>query len=198
MAARVRRRGREVRPPRSTRAFALAACALLVGACATLPAPAPIATPVVDAAFDVTGRLSARRGSEGVAANFDWVHVPGRDAIALATPMGTTLARLDRDAAGASIERSDGSVERAVDATALAERALGFPLPVESLAWWLRAAPRPGSPHAIEYDASGRAAVLRQDGWSIVYAWSDDGARPRRLHATYADLDVRVVIDAWR
>lgn len=176
---------------------ALAACALILGACATLPAPAPTAGPIIDAAFDVTGRLSARRGAEGVAAHFAWEHAPGRDAIALATPMGTTLARLERDAGGASIVRSDGAVERAPDAATLAERALGFPLPVESLAWWIRAAPHPDSPHAIERDASGRTLVLRQDGWSVAYAYAD-GAMPMRLDARYPDLEVRIVIDAWR
>jgi len=181
------------------RRASLAACALLLGACATIPVPAPTAEPVADATFDVSGRLSARRGAEGVAAHFAWEHVPGRDAIELATPMGTTLARLERDAGGASIKRADGAVERARDAATLAERALGFPLPVESLAWWIRAVPHPGAPHAIERDASGRVLVLRQDGWSVVYAYDDRAARPLRLYATYyPDLEVRIVIDAWR
>ncbi len=160
--------------------------------------PVPTAGPVADAAFDVSGRLSARRGTEGAAAHFVWEHVPGRDAIELATPMGTTLARLERDADGASIERPDRPVERARDAATLAERSLGFPLPVESLGWWIRAAPHPGSPHAIERDASGRVLVLRQDGWSVVFAYDDGATRPLRLFATYPDLEVRIVIDAWR
>ena len=160
--------------------------------------PVPTAGPVADAAFDVSGRLSARRGTEGAAAHFVWEHVPGRDAIELATPMGTTLARLERDADGASIERPDRPVERARDAATLAERSLGFPLPVESLGWWIRAAPHPGSPHAIERDASGRVLVLRQDGWSVVFAYDDGATRPLRLFATYPDLEVRSVIDAWR
>ena len=177
---------------------ALVACAILLGACATLPAPAPPVEPVVDLSFDASGRLSARRGTEGAAAHFAWAHVPGRDAIELATPMGTTLARLERDADGASIARPDGTVERARDAATLAERSLGFPLPVASPAWWIRAAPHPGSPHAIERDASGRVLVLRQDGWSVAYAYDDGAARPLRLYATYPELEVRIVIDAWR
>ena len=131
--------------------------------------------------------------------SFAWLlGTDDRDAIELATPMGTTLARLERDADGASIARPDGTVERARDAATLAERSLGFPLPVESLAWWIRAVPHPESPHAIERDASGRVLVLRQDGWSVAYAYDDGAARPLRLYATYPDLDVRIVIDAWR
>jgi outer membrane lipoprotein LolB len=183
------------------RRAALVACALALGACATLPGPTtvPAPGPFVDAPFDVSGRLSARRGADGAAANFDWTHAPGRDEIALSTPMGTTLARLTRDGEGATLERPDRPPERARDAAELAGRVLAFPLPVESLAWWIRAAPHPGSAHAIERDAGGRAATLRQDGWTVSYAYADGGAsQPQRLVATYPDLEVRVVIDAWR
>lgn len=176
------------------------ACALALGACASLPSPAPVEAPVdtADAAFDASGRLSAKRGAEGVAAHFDWDHAPGRDAIALATPMGTTLARLERDGAGASVAFPDGRIERADDAASLAARAIGVPLPVESLAWWMRAAPHARTPYAIERDAEGRVAVLRQDGWTLVYAYADGARKPSRVLATYPEIDVRVVIDAWR
>ena len=174
--------------------------ALALGACATVPAPGPMgaAEPAVDAPFDLSGRLSAKRGSEGAAASFDWTHEPGRDAIALATPMGTTLARLERDAGGATLVRPDRPPERASDVATLADRVLGMPLPVESLAWWIRGVPHPGSAHAIERDAAGRASVLRQDGWAIVYTYAEGAARPRVLVASYPELEVRVVVDAWR
>ena len=90
------------------------------------------------------------------------------------------------------------TVTDADDAPTLAARAIGVPLPVESLAWWMRATPHARSPYAIERDASGRIAVLRQDGWTLVYAYADDSRRPSRVLASYPDIDVRVVIDAWR
>lgn len=111
--------------------------------------------------------------------------------------MGTTLARLTREPGGASIAFPDGRVERAADARSLAARALGVPLPVEDLAWWLRATPHARSDYAIERDAAGRVLVLRQDGWTLVYAYAGDAARPQRVLANYPDIDVRVVVDAW-
>jgi outer membrane lipoprotein LolB len=96
-----------------------------------------------------------------------------------------------------SIAFPDGRIERAADADSLAARAIGVRLPVESLAWWIRASPHARSPYAIERDASGRVAVLRQDGWTLVYAYADDARQPFRVLATWPDVDVRVVIDAW-
>ena len=77
------------------RSVALIACAALLAACATLPPPrAPEAAIVaVDSPFDIGGRLSARRGDNGVAGSFSWTHDPPHDAITLATPLGQTLAR---------------------------------------------------------------------------------------------------------
>ena len=175
-------------------------CALALGACATVPSSTPPGAPepAVDAPFDVSGRLSAKRGSEGAAASFEWVHAPERDAIALATPMGTTLARLERDASGATLIRPDRPPERAPDVSTLADRVLALPLPVESLAWWIRGVPHPGSAHAMERDASGRASVLRQDGWAIVYSYAEGATRARVVIASYPELEVRVVVDEWR
>ena len=178
----------------------MAACALALGACASVPPTFTTGTSAgaVDAPFDVSGRLSAKRGSDGVVANFDWAHAPGNDTIALATPMGTTLAQLIRDPDGAALVRPDHPIERARDVATLADRLLAMPLPVESLAWWIRGVPHPESPHSLERDAGGRASVLRQDGWAIVYSYAEGEARPRVVVASYPELEVRVVIDAWR
>lgn len=177
----------------------VAASALALAACASLPPPEPPAAAVVDEPFAITARMSARHDGQGVAAHVEWTHERGRDALAFATPMGTTLARLTRDSAGARVELPDGRVVDDADPSALAARTLGFALPVDELAWWIRGLPRPGSAHALERDARRRAAVLAQDGWTVAYAYADDAAtRPSRLDVRYPGLDVRIVVDTWR
>ena len=197
---------RTARPParhrdvaRSCEWLVGAACAVLA-ACAPLPPVDRVEPPAVeDAAFNIAGRLSAKRGADAVAANFEWTHTPLADAITLATPVGQTLARLEGDASGASITLADGKTAQAPTFDALTEQALGVPLPVSGLAWWIRGAPRPGTPSRIERDRAGRAGVVRQDGWEIVYAYADDAApTPRRLTLAYPDVEVRIVVDAWR
>ena len=186
------------------RSVAVIACAALLAACATLPPPRAPEAPIVaaDSPFDIGGRLSARRGDNGVAGIFSWTHDPPHDAITLATPLGQTLARLEGNGSDVSVQLSDGRVEHAPDFGALTEKAFGVTIPVTGLAFWIRALPRPHVQYDLERDNAGRIGVLRQDGWEIVYTYADAAARePSRVTLRYPGADpieVRVVVDRWQ
>jgi outer membrane lipoprotein LolB len=179
------------------RAVALALAATLM-ACATPPRVdvAAAAVAPADAPFELSGRLSARHGETGVAASFRWVHAPEMDELLLATPFGQALARLSGGADGVVLELQDGGVARSGDWESLTREALGVPVPVRGLAWWVRGAPHPASAHAVERDATGRVSVLRQDGWEIVYGYRDEGAQPSRLVLAYPGIEVRLAVDS--
>ena len=175
----------------------IAAAAL--AACAQVVRVDHDAVPMVDAPFVAAGRLSARHASDALSANFNWQHRPTADSIALATPLGQTLATLARDEGAVTIVLADGRSASADTFDALTAKTFGVPLPVSGLTWWIRGQPREGSAFAIERDAAGRASVLRQDGWEIVYTYADDASvLPRRLTLAYPDVDIRVVVDQWR
>lgn len=173
--------------------------AILLTACATAPPVRRTAAPPSpsDEPFAVSGRLSARHGSEAAAANFRWTHRPGRDQFTLASPLGSTLAELDGTAAEVRLVLPDGRVIVAPDWEALTSKVLGAPIPVRGLAWWLRGIPHPGTPHQVERDSAARAALLRQDGWEIVLGYSESSDRPSRLRLAYPDTELRLAIDAW-
>jgi len=181
------------------RAFVVAV--LTLAACATAPrSPVPQAPlTTADSPFVLGGRISARRGDAGVAGNFSWRHDPSHDVIELSTPLGQTLAKLEGNASGATVQLQDGRTESAPTWRALTERAFGVTIPVDGLASWIRARPRPDARFGVERDAAGRVSELRQDGWDIVYAYADDGAQaPYRVTLQYpgADpVDVRIVVD---
>jgi outer membrane lipoprotein LolB len=176
-------------------ALALSACAQL----GTVPESLPVDDAALAAPFAAEGRISARRGSDGVAGQFAWTHDGARDEIAFATPLGQTIARFHGDADGVRAEMSDGRELRARDWDELTAEALGFPLPVGGLSAWLRGLPRAGAPHTLERDAEGRPALLRQDGWDVGYAYPDAAARrPSRLTLRFPagePVEVRIVID---
>ena len=183
---------------------AVAAFVVLAG-CAEITRAPESATgdaAAVAAPFEAEGRLSARRGADAVSGQFTWMHDGARDRIALATPLGQTIARLDGDAAGVRVEAADGRVATAPAWDELSANALGFPLPVSGLAAWLRGLSRAGSPSTVERDAEGRPVLLRQDGWEVVYAYTDAAAlRASRLTLRYPGgepVELRVVVDQWK
>lgn len=183
-------------------AACIAALVVLAG-CASLPATVTErSTPGLDRPFTIDGRLSARRGSDGVAGSFSWLHEPDRDSIDLASPLGQTIARLDGDRSGVRLALPDGSVKTASDWPTLTERGLGVAIPVEGLAWWIQGVPRAGTSARVERDAEGRPSTLRQDGWDVHYRYADDGARrPARVALAYPDsppIDLTIVIDRWQ
>ncbi|HET9046180.1 MAG TPA: lipoprotein insertase outer membrane protein LolB [Casimicrobiaceae bacterium] len=189
---------------RALAASLVAALLALVG-CAELPRTTGSAAPdaaALAAPFEIEGRLSARRGNEGVAGQFVWSHEGSRDHIAFASPLGQSIAQLAGDANGVRVEMSGGRVETAPAWDALTARTLGFPLPVAGLAAWLRGLPREGSPNRLERDGAGRPIVLTQDGWEVAYAYADDAAtRPLRLTLRYPatePIELRVVVDRWQ
>jgi outer membrane lipoprotein LolB len=188
--------------PAARAALVAIACALAIAVlpgCATQPPASTTETVAVteDVAFDIAGRLSARRGSEAAAASFRWQHRIDRDELLLSTPLGQALARLEGRASEVRLELPDGRVAQASDWDELTTRAIGAPIPVRGLAWWVRGVPHPGSAHTVERDAGSRVSVLRQDGWEIVYGYANADPRPSRLRLAYPDTEIRLVIDEW-
>lgn len=182
---------------RALRRGAIIAAAAL-SACVPVARIDTQALPVADSPFGATGRLSAHHDADALSANFDWQHRLDGDTIALASPLGQTLAKLERDGDGVAIVLANGRRASAATFDALTAKAFGVPLPVSGLTWWIRGHPRNDSAFAIERDAAGRPSVIRQDGWEIDYAYANDTSTlPRRLVLVYPDVDMRIVIDQW-
>lgn len=176
--------------------------AAILAACAPAPLqrPTPALPPALEA-FTVSGRLSARQGSEGVTANFDWRHDGAQDDLELVSPLGQTIAVMTADNAGARLRTSDGRIHTAESWTKLTEQGLGWPLPVDGLTYWIQGLPRPDAPYGAEPDEAGRLGVLRQDGWTILYSSYiavGNAIRPARIVATYPDVELRLAIDRWQ
>ena len=186
-------------------ALAAFALAMLLGGCASpalQPSNSTAVLPPVQEAFEAAGRLSARHGDAALAANFQWRHERERDELELASPLGQTIAVLTGDGSSARLQGSDGQSLSAESWTKLTQQGLGWPLPVDGLKYWIQGAPRAGAEFTTEAGEQGRIAVLRQDGWTIVYqsyVQTSTGAwRPSRMSATYPEVDLRLAIDRWQ
>jgi len=188
--------------PRALAHALLATVALVLAGCASAPyAPGPATPYRADQPFAIDGRLSARRGSDAVAVSFVWDHAPPKDEFVVTTPLGGAIAEMSGDASTRRVEvrTADGRTDTATDWTTLTERIVGFPLPVDGLAFWAQGAARPDTPQTAEVDAGGRLRVLRQDGCEIVYTYAEGSSSlPAQLRLTCHDLELRVVIDRRR
>ncbi len=121
----------------------------------------------------------------------------------LASPFGNTLARIDTDAHGAQMTAPDanGATQRlqGANADALAEQALGWPLPVSGIGDWIIGRPVPDRPYR---SAPGNNGAIEQDGWTIrVLERFDSNGAPRRMiferaaTAGSPAVTVRLVLD---
>lgn len=161
------------------RLLPLAAAALLA-ACASLPQP-PAADRVHAGRFAATTTLDGR--SENSSGRFTLAVQGERLTLDLATPLGTTLARIDVDAQGALLQvPGAGGLQQARgrDAERLAADLLGYPLPVSGIADWIEGRPSPQRPAQL-LALDGGAQRIVQDGWTIDVADRYASGAVRRL-----------------
>ena len=174
-------------------ALAAAAVAVIAAGCAELTARAPGES----VEFELSARFAARYGAEAASGQLAWRHDAARDEVLLSSPLGQGLARVTRQASGATLVTADDRRYAAADAETLTEQVLGFRLPLRGLADWVRARPAAGAPARTEYTPEGRLAVLEQFGWRVEYQ-AYDGGKPARLRLSYPGLELRIAVSEWK
>lgn len=152
----------------------------------------------------LAGRLSVRYPvqdkTQSVQGKFLWSQRRDGTNIEIYSPLGQTLARITIAPGVATLEQSGGVRRQAASADLLTEDALGWPLPVDGMRYWLQGFVR---------DAGGRLqaampqgpAQLESEGWRLSYpSWQASGqfAVPKRIDAQLGEIVLRFVIDDWR
>ena len=140
--------------------------------------------------YALRGRVAVARGDDGFSGALRWVQAGAKARLELDGPLGVGGARYDLDPAS-------------VDGAAL-EQALGVPVPVASLRYWLLGVPDPAlaAEESLEVGAA-RLAALRQAGWSVVYARYAPvpGTRlelPQRIEVTREGVRLRLLVEGWQ
>jgi outer membrane lipoprotein LolB len=171
--------GHPLRLPAAGAARRLAAliCTLALAACATIPAVAP--DRVYSGRFSAVAAQGERR--EAVSGRFTMEVRGAERTIDLATPLGSTVARIEVGADGARATGPGMQEARGPDPDALAEQLLGWRLPVSGLADWVEGRPAPGRPARVERN-DGRPVLIEQDGWIVQLAEAFPATgKPRRI-----------------
>lgn len=179
------------------RLFAVLLLALAAG-CATTPPAVPVDVAVPwPANWTLQGRIGVQAGEQSLSGNIRWQHRVERDEVLMTSPLGQGVARIVRDAAGVVLEVPNQPARHASDAESLTHEALGYPLPVSGLVWWVQGRPDPGSAFEARRAPAGQLAQLKQAGWVIDYLQYGADARPRKLVVTREGLQIRLVADSW-
>jgi outer membrane lipoprotein LolB len=133
--------------------------------------------------FDLAGRIAARYRDESFSGNLSWRHARGADEMLISTPLGQGVARIVRDGEVVTLTTAEPREYKATDVESLTEQVLGFRVPLEGLAQWVRGLPAPG---------------LESRGWKVEYLEHDAERRPKRLRVTYPGVELRLAISEWR
>ncbi|MDO9190175.1 MAG: lipoprotein insertase outer membrane protein LolB [Sulfurimicrobium sp.] len=182
--------------------FALALLGLLLlGGCATQPPRLPAMADIQNfpATFLLNGRIGVQHDGQGFSGNLSWRHNGGEDEIQLRSPLGQTVARIQRNAKSVTLDTPEGHYT-AQSPAELTEQVLGWRLPLEGMQHWVLGRPTPDGAVEIERDDSLRVTRLRQQEWSIEYRdyrMEGNFVLPSRIVMRNDTLEIKLVVDNW-
>ncbi len=182
-----------------------------VSACASLPAPVSIPEEArlwqqrqVDLSrldhWVVSGRIGIQSEDTGWHASLRWQQDGEDFRIVLSAPLGQGSAQLRGGPQQVELIMSNGQRLTAADPDSLLNRALGTPIPVSGLHYWVRGLPVPALHATHELDGQGRLAWLEQSGWRISFRRYEAVAGqdlPTKIFLDNAQYKVRLTFDSW-
>lgn len=167
------------------------ATAAFLGACAGLPKHG-VAPP---GGFELSGRVAILHAKDSGSARIFWRHSEDADEMLITSPVGQSVARINRDGDRYRLLTGDRKEYRANDAESLTEQALGWRLPLSGLSDWVQGRASPDRPAEVS-GSPGNGLDIRQDGWRVAYEEFRDG-RPYRLRLSRESVEIRLVVDEW-
>ncbi len=189
---------------------------LLLAGCQALPRPVPPVgdgTPAAEAfdarraelaalaAWTLRGRSALSAYGRGWSGAVHWHQSDDHIDLRLIAPLGAGTLRLTGLPDYMRIQASDGTDFYTPDPSGDLEAALGAPLPVGALRWWILGITPPNVViEALELDAAGRATAFMQDGWQVTYpryTEHDGVVVPGIVVAERDGAKIRIVVDQW-
>lgn len=196
----------------SERAAGIPRLIILIGACVLLAAcatreqrPAGAWLEERQAWFDehpewnISGRVGLRDGNRGGSLGFTWEAEGDDHRIHLRTSAGGRQWRLRFTPDAAVLEGTDVGRLAGRSPDPLVEEAVGWPIPVYALSWWIRGLVPPGGGE-VEFAEDGTLAGVDGPVWTLAYQRFDhfEGRLlPTRLVARSGEYTVRIAIGDW-
>ena len=150
--------------------------------------------------WSVTGRVGLSDGRRGGSLAFDWSADGDHHEVRLQTVTGGRQWRLRFGPTRAVLEGSEVGILQGRDPEPLVEAAVGWPIPIGELAWWIRGIVPPGGGSQVRFAADGTLEAASSPPWDIEFQRFDrrmGELLPVRIEANSADYRVRLVLRRW-
>jgi outer membrane lipoprotein LolB len=150
--------------------------------------------------WELEGRIAINDGRDGGSGRFNWQRHGNNASMEFHGALGRGAWRLQADGSGAVLELANGEISRAASVGQLVEQALGWDIPVDALAWWVRGCAAPGDRGRRELDEHGWLMGLSQFGWEIEYGKYADTKGiflPQKLKASQDSYVVKLLVRNW-
>ncbi len=157
---------------------------------------------VAERGWRLHGRIGVRSGEGNWHGGLRWLHRDDRDSLTLSGPFGQGGVKIEVQDGWIRIRYHDGRLRESHRPRVLLEEALGIPVPLQALHYWVLGMPAPGIPVTRRrYDSLGRLAYLSQNGWRIEYreyVVIPPGALPRKIVLTGpGGVVLKLIVDRW-
>jgi outer membrane lipoprotein LolB len=150
--------------------------------------------------WSVSGRIALSDGQRGGSLAFEWQADGDRHEIHLRTVAGGRQWRLRFEPGSAFLEGSNADELWGHDPDPLVEAAVGWPIPVTELAWWIRGLIPPDKGREVRFAEDGTLSLAITEPWVIDFQrFSPAGSvlMPVRIQAESNSYRVRMVLRNW-
>ncbi|MBZ4201092.1 MAG: lipoprotein insertase outer membrane protein LolB [Methylotenera sp.] len=196
----------------------LSLCLLaMLAACSTLPSssskqtqqPSPASTLLQQQQqsrlariqqFSLQGRLGVQADGKGYSATVLWQHSDSLDDIRLYSPLGSQLARIQKNVQGINLEDAQGRVISGKDAESLTQAVLGWRLPLNGLADWVLSRPANATMASQTWDEAGLNNSLNEANWVMSYQGyqSTHGQMlPHKIALKNQRVQLKLIVEKW-
>jgi outer membrane lipoprotein LolB len=149
--------------------------------------------------WSLSGRIAISDSSNGGSGRIDWTQHGNDFDIRLSAPVTRQSWRIVRESGHVRLEGLEGGTREGDDAQALLQQALGWVVPIDSLAAWARGV-RTSANASLQFGADGLPALLTEGDWSVEYRAWDEALSPQlpsKIFASQGDSKVRLSVDHW-
>ncbi len=150
--------------------------------------------------WSLSGRIAISDGHDGGSGRIDWSQHGNDFDIRLSAPVTRQSWRMVRTDGHVRLEGLEGGTREGDDAQALLWQTLGWVVPVDALAAWVRGARAKPDDASLQFSADGAPSLLVEQGWTVDYrAWdaTEPLRLPQKVFARRGDDRVRLSVEHW-